>query len=128
MQHGAVASLACGSAWRTSGHRISGRYRDDASRRVQLQAYAVAAADARLDGHEPPQRTSVTFAYFGGDEVVEHREAVTDDWLVEARGRLAALVDLASTGPYEPQPSAACGSCDFLRFCPEGNQQEERGR
>jgi DNA helicase-2/ATP-dependent DNA helicase PcrA len=98
----------------------SGRPNQLAARTVQLEAYAVAAAEARLEGHDPPAATTVTFAYFGGDELVAESEPVDADWLAAASVHLAELVAGASEGPYEPRPSVACRHCDFTKFCEAG--------
>ena len=70
----------------------------------------------------PPDRTTVSFAYFGGDEVAIESETVDDAWLAAADAHLQLLVTGAKDGPYDPQPSNACKFCDFARFCPEGTQ------
>jgi DNA helicase-2/ATP-dependent DNA helicase PcrA len=96
----------------------SGRPSNDPSRRVQLEAYAVAAVEVPFASERPGQ-LRVTFAYFG-DGVAETSEAVDVAWISGARGHLADLVAAASAEQYEPTPSPACHSCDFLRFCDEG--------
>ncbi len=100
----------------------SGRPSRLATRRVQLEAYAVAAARVEFEGVGPPDRTTVSFAYFGGDEVAIESETVDDAWLAAADAHLQLLVTGAKDGPYDPQPSNACKFCDFARFCPEGTQ------
>jgi DNA helicase-2/ATP-dependent DNA helicase PcrA len=97
----------------------SGRYRDDPARRVQLEAYAIAAADGALSAH-PPDTIEVTFAYFGDDELVEIAESVDKEWLFRARGHVESLVEQGVNGPYEPSPSDDCRWCDFLHLCPAG--------
>jgi DNA helicase-2/ATP-dependent DNA helicase PcrA len=99
----------------------SGRYRDDPARKVQLEAYAIAAADGALSTH-PPDTIDVTFAYFGDDELVEVTESVDKEWLFRARNHVEALVDQGLNGPYEPSPSDDCRWCDFLHLCPAGQQ------
>ena len=96
----------------------SGRRRDDPSQRVQLQAYALAVHEAGLSA-DPPQRTRVGFAYFGGgfEEVSEEVDA---SWLDQARSHLQDLVTGASEGRFAEAPSPACRHCDFARFCPAG--------
>jgi DNA helicase-2/ATP-dependent DNA helicase PcrA len=109
------------STWEIVDYK-SGRHREDASRRVQLEAYALAAADGALSA-EPPQAMSVTFAYFGGTEVVEVAESVDAEWLAEARKDVERLVDQGINGPFDPTPSDDCRWCDFLHLCPAGQQQ-----
>jgi len=106
----------------------SGRPGDDPSRRVQLQAYAVAAAEAGLMPGSVAGSTRVTFAYLGGDELVEETEHVDEAWLEAARARLDGLVAQAITGPYEPTPSPGCHTCDFSRFCAAGSEWLEAHR
>ncbi len=98
----------------------SGTLRRDPARQVQLEAYAVAVADAGLADAAPPH-TRVTFAYLGGRELREVSEAVDDAWLERARRRLADLTARAAAGERDPTPSPACRDCDFARFCPEGH-------
>jgi DNA helicase-2/ATP-dependent DNA helicase PcrA len=97
----------------------SGRNRNDAAAIVQLEAYAVAAADGALSV-ETAQEISVTFAYLGGGTLEEVNVTVDDEWLTTAREHLADLTG-AALGPEFPQvASAACLRCDFLRFCAAG--------
>jgi DNA helicase-2/ATP-dependent DNA helicase PcrA len=98
----------------------SGRPSDDPSRRVQLEAYAVAVAEAGLAGGRSPGAIRVTFAYCGGDEVEEITEVVDADWLDAAHQHLAALLDAAAATEHLPTPSPSCRGCDFLHLCPAG--------
>lgn len=100
----------------------SGADRKDTARSVQLEAYAIAASDGALSA-EPPESMSVTFAYFGGSEIVEVSETVDDAWLGAARDRIERLVDQGIKGPFDPTPSKDCRWCDFLHLCPAGQQQ-----
>jgi len=99
----------------------SGRYRDDPARKVQLEAYALAASDGALSSTRPAS-INVTFAYFGGEELTEVTDAVDEKWLDRARQHVTALVDLGINGPFDPQPSQDCRWCDFLHLCPVGQQ------
>jgi hypothetical protein len=92
----------------------SGRPSGLETRRVQLEAYAVAAAQVAFEGVDPPDKTTVSFAYFGGDEVAIESEPVDDAWLTAADAHLQLLVEGAETGPYEPRPSSACNLARFL--------------
>jgi DNA helicase-2/ATP-dependent DNA helicase PcrA len=97
----------------------SGALRDDPAMLVQLQAYAVAAREAGF-APEPPRSTTVTFAFLGGggDEL---SYPVDDEWLGEARRRVAALVSGAAAGEFPATPGEPCRRCDFARFCDEGS-------
>lgn len=97
----------------------SGRRRADPARRVQLEAYAVAVADAGF-APAPPPRTRVTFAYLGGGRVEEVTEEADEAWLGTARAHLADLVARAVAGERAASPSEGCRDCDFARFCPPG--------
>ncbi len=103
----------------------SGASRADDARKVQLEAYAIAASEGSLSA-EPPEAMSVTFAYFGGTDIVEVSEGVDDAWLGEARSRIERLVDQGINGPFDPTPSNECRWCDFLHLCPAGQQQVNR--
>ncbi|MFV1971211.1 MAG: ATP-dependent DNA helicase [Acidimicrobiia bacterium] len=97
----------------------SGRHREDPARKVQLEVYAIAAAEGALSG-TPPESINVTFAYFGGDELTEITDTVDAQWLDRAREHVTGLVDLGINGPFDPQPSDDCRWCDFLHLCPAG--------
>jgi DNA helicase-2/ATP-dependent DNA helicase PcrA len=96
----------------------SGRRRDHPALRTQLQAYALAVADAGLSP-EAPERTRVVFVYLGGG-LEEVGEDVDEEWIASARSQLEALVAGAAGGRHPPAPSEACRHCDFLRFCEAG--------
>lgn len=96
----------------------SGRRSDDPSSRVQLEAYAIALADAGF-AVGTPDRVLVAFAYLGGG-LEEVAEEVDEAWLGEARRHVGELVAGASAGIKEPRPSDTCRSCDFTRFCEAG--------
>jgi DNA helicase-2/ATP-dependent DNA helicase PcrA len=99
----------------------SGRRRDDPSRMVQLQAYALAATevDFGLDG---PEQIDVSFAYLGGGLDV-HTERADEPWRAGARRKLESLTEAIDGERFEPVPGAWCGDCDFLRFCEPGKQE-----
>jgi DNA helicase-2/ATP-dependent DNA helicase PcrA len=99
----------------------SGRRRDDPATAVQLQAYAVAAAEGAI-ATDRPEHLTVSFAYFGGGELEETIEVVDDTWLDNAHERLENLTTRAAAGDFPPTPSDACASCDFLSFCSAGQQ------
>ena len=107
----------------------SGRPGIDDSRRVQLEAYAVAATEAGFLGRPAPGELRVTFVYLGADEgVVEIGEDVDEPWLVAARQHLAELVGMAVAGSYPATPSPGCRHCDFLQLCPAGAAWVEGNR
>ncbi len=96
----------------------SGRPKPPGPRRVQLEAYAVAATSVEFPVPKP-EILSVTFAFLGGG-LAEHREEVDEAWLGTAANNLESIVEAAAAGEYAPSPGPACGRCDFLRFCDAG--------
>jgi RecB family exonuclease len=97
----------------------SGRRRDDPAAIVQLEAYAIAAADGAL-APQLPESIGVTFAYLGGGELEEVRVDVDTEWLGQARQHLGELAETALGPDYPQVTSEACQRCDFLRFCEAG--------
>ena len=97
----------------------SGIRTEDPVRRVQLEAYALAAAGGAISP-AVPANLIVTFAYFGGAAAEEVTETVDRAWLDAAEEHIAALLDQAAEGDLPATPSAACRHCDFLAFCSEG--------
>ena len=108
-----------GSSWEIVEFK-SGRKKPDPARRVQLEAYAVAATDVRF-GPEAPDELRVTFAYFGNG-LEEVSEPVDDAWLETARSHLDEIATVASGDEFIATPSPACHACDFLRFCEAGKE------
>ena len=98
----------------------SGRRSARPSTEVQLEAYAVAAAEGCL-GTPPPESLEVSFVYLGGGLDVAGRE-VDGAWLDRARARLAELIDGIRSESFDPAPSSACRACDFRTFCEEGRR------
>jgi DNA helicase-2/ATP-dependent DNA helicase PcrA len=96
----------------------SGKARRNPADRVQLEAYAIAAADVGF-GAPPPSTLRVTFVYLG-DGLVEITEEVDSPWMDAARAHLDELAEGAAAERFPTKPSAACGNCDFLRFCDDG--------
>ena len=96
----------------------SGRPSANASRRVQLQAYAVAVSRGALSP-QPPPRLQVTFAYLGDGLVCETEDA-DEGWLVDAEESLGSIARGIVDQAFEPTPGPACGSCDFLSVCDAG--------
>lgn len=109
-----------GDRWEIVDYK-SGRASPTDAKRVQLEAYAVAADDGAF-GAAPPGDLRVTFAWFGEDPVVETSEDADPRWLDEARRRLGGLLAVAEDGPFDPTPSAECRWCDFLHHCDAGKQ------
>jgi RecB family exonuclease len=97
----------------------SGSARASDARKVQLQAYALAASRGAISARQPPS-LAVTFAYFGEAPAIEVTEAVDDAWLQEASGTISHLLDRAEHGPFDPEPSDDCRWCDFLHHCEAG--------
>jgi RecB family exonuclease len=97
----------------------SGRSSEDPSLDVQLQTYAIAAADGAV-ATPAPDRLAVTFAFFGGGEFAERTVAVDNAWLATARTRIDELTDRFDQGHFAPTPSDACRRCDFRTFCEAG--------
>ena len=97
----------------------SGRVSEDEALDVQLQAYALAAIEGAI-APEIPERLTVTFAFFGGDQYAERSFEVDEVWLAKARERVEALIDVVVSGAFEPTPSEVCRRCDFLAFCAAG--------
>lgn len=97
----------------------SGRKSDNPATVVQLEAYAVAAADGAL-APTRPDTMKVTFAYLGGGDLEEVTAAADYAWLENARRHLAELAVAAGGPEYPPSPSERCSRCDFLRFCDAG--------
>ena len=103
----------------------SGRRSNRPSANVQLQAYALAARASSLGAPAPPD-LAVTFVYLGdGLDVV--RQEVDDQWLGDANARLGGLIENIRSQSFDPTPSAACTTCDFIRFCAEGKAFVEAG-
>jgi DNA helicase II / ATP-dependent DNA helicase PcrA len=99
----------------------SGRRRDDPSRIVQLEAYAVAVDEIDFAGTRPTS-VDVTFAYLGGG--LEEMTARADDaWVTAARDHLIELTDAIDSGEFGESPGEWCHHCDFLQFCEPGRQQ-----
>ena len=99
----------------------SGRNRPDGPNLVQLQTYALAAADAGF-GIAPPRRFDVSFVYLGGTEPEVRLHTVDDQWLDDAARRVNGLLDAISRDEWPTSPSDACRNCDFLRFCADGRR------
>lgn len=98
----------------------SGRPSSEPAARVQLEAYAVAVDEVRF-GPIRPDRLRVTFAYLG-DGLTEISEEVDTVWMAAARNHLADLIGSIRREVWDPSPSRACTSCDFLHFCPAGRE------
>jgi DNA helicase-2/ATP-dependent DNA helicase PcrA len=97
----------------------SGRLSDDSALDVQLQTYAIAAADGAV-AEPTPRHLSVTFAFFGGGEYAERSIDVDEAWLHAARRRIESLSLRFEHDEFEPTPSDACRRCDFISFCDAG--------
>lgn len=102
----------------------SGRRPPDGTPLVQLQVYALAVRDVSF-GLPSPETLQVTFAYLGGSRLEEVTHLADAAWLEEARSRVEELIGGIEEERWDPKPSAACRSCDFLRFCPAGRRFSE---
>ena len=97
----------------------SGRPRTDPWLAVQLQAYAVAVD--RVDfGHPRPDTVDVSFVYLGGGGLDVDRTTTDPAWRRAAAGRVESIAAAIVDEQFEPVPSPACLSCEFVRFCPAG--------
>lgn len=99
----------------------SGRRKDDPSRIVQLEAYAVAVSDVDF-GAPKPDTVDVTFAYLGGGLHEESARADTQ-WVASARQHLAELTDAIDSREFAESPGQWCHNCDFLQFCGPGQKE-----
>jgi DNA helicase-2/ATP-dependent DNA helicase PcrA len=102
----------------------SGTKRDEPSRIVQLEAYAV-AADRYDFGLDPPNEIDVSFAYLGSGLDV-HTEQADASWREAAAMKIESLTEAIEAERFEPSPGDWCHHCDFLRFCPAGQQEVSR--
>ena len=99
----------------------SGRRRDEPSRIVQLQAYAVAVDEFDF-GFTKPEEVIVTFAYLGGGgEEVSH--VANASWLDDARRSLESLATGIGGKQFTERTGEWCNGCDFLRFCGPGQER-----
>ena len=112
------AVYAEGDRWEIVDYKSGSAGVDDA-KRVQLQAYAVAARSGAL-GVTPDGGLSVTFAFFGDDPAIEVTEEVDRSWIDEASSRIGELLERGELGPFDPSPSNSCRWCDFLHHCDAG--------
>ncbi len=96
----------------------TGRPSRQASVRVQLEAYAIAVDEVQF-APTKPDNVHVTFAYLGGG-LTEVSESVDAPWLEKARHHVGDLIEQIRGENWDPAPSPACHSCDFIRFCPAG--------
>jgi DNA helicase-2/ATP-dependent DNA helicase PcrA len=99
----------------------SGPNRDDPTRIVQLQAYAL-AADRCDFGIDRPRDIEVSFAYLGGGLDV-HTELADQAWREAASDTVEGITGAIEAEHFDPNPGDWCRNCDFLRFCPEGLQE-----
>jgi len=96
----------------------SGRRSERPSNLVQLQAYALAAHRGGL-GTPAPDNLRASFVYLGSGLDVAG-QSVDEAWLEQAEQQIQNLVDGIRSERFEPTPSDACRSCDFLAFCEAG--------
>jgi len=109
-----------GTSWEIVDFK-SGRPKKDPSLMVQLQAYAVAAT--RVDfGVDQPEQIDVSFAYLGGGLTIDTQRA-DEPWRDRALQDLERLTGAIDRAEFDPTPGDWCHRCDFLRFCPAGQEQ-----
>jgi DNA helicase-2/ATP-dependent DNA helicase PcrA len=107
-------------SWEVVDFKSGGR-KDDPSRIVQLQSYAVAARDVDF-GLPRPKEMSVTFAYLGGG--LEEVTYVADDpWVQSARRSMDDLTTGIADEFFSESPGKWCRGCDFLSFCRPGQDE-----
>ena len=99
----------------------SGRPKDDPSRLVQLEAYAVAVNEVDF-GLGPLETLDVTFAYLGGG-LQEVGARADSSWLASARSHLSELTGAIDSGEFVESPGDWCRDCDFLHFCIPGQRE-----
>jgi DNA helicase-2/ATP-dependent DNA helicase PcrA len=99
----------------------SGRRKDDPSRMVQLEAYAVAVNEVDF-GVAKPESVDVTFAYLGGglEEVTARADT---EWVGSARDHLTQLTNAIDEAKFTERPGEWCHNCDFLQFCGPGQEE-----
>lgn len=99
----------------------SGRRKEDPSRMVQLEAYAVAVDQVDF-GAPKPATLDVTFAYLGGglEEVTMRADAA---WVRSARDHIDQLTEAIDGGVFSATPGDWCHHCDFLQFCAPGQEE-----
>lgn len=103
----------------------SGRRRDDPNRIVQLDAYAVAAADGVLG--PPPAELQLSFVFLGGGEAEVESIPATASYVESARRRIDTLLARIATGgddrrAFSTSPGSHCAGCDFLPHCSAGKR------
>jgi DNA helicase-2/ATP-dependent DNA helicase PcrA len=99
----------------------SGKRKDDPSRMVQLEAYAIAVSQVDF-GIPEPESIDVTFAYLGGglEEVTARADA---GWIETAEAHVTDLTDAIMAGEFSETPGSWCHNCDFLQFCAPGQEE-----
>lgn len=102
----------------------SGRPKEDPSRMVQLEAYAVAVGDVGFAA-ERPETLDVTFAYLGGG-LEELSFRADESWVADARRHLEQLTTSIDDGEFDARAGGWCHNCDFLQFCEPGQTEISR--
>ncbi len=92
---------------------------------TQLDLYGLAAIDA---WSENPSRLRTTYCYLRADGPAI---VVSTDWddkaVASVRARLAATLDALAEARFGPTPGPWCRRCDFLSFCPAGEEAVVEG-
>lgn len=98
----------------------SGRRRSESWLSVQLEAYAVAAHRVEF-GYSLTGQLAVSFVYLG-DGLDVAKVSVDQQWMETARNRIEAISAGIVAEHFDPEPSVACHSCEFARFCSVGSE------
>jgi predicted RecB family nuclease len=96
----------------------SGEKKQDPSRIVQLQAYALAVSDVDF-GLAKPEQLDMTFAFLGGG-LHEETHHADQAWVDRARSSVNQIGRGIADEEFDPNPGAWCRHCDFLEFCKPG--------
>jgi len=104
-----------GGGWEIVDFKTGRAPDEPGSAALQLDLYALAAQEI---WGKTAEEITLTFAYFGSSE---ERSFVARP-AEQLRGEVAALLDAIAANAFEPEPSAACSHCDFLRDCAAGKE------
>ncbi len=108
----------------------SGRRHEDPARRIQLDAYAIAAADGVLG--PVPDRLDLSFVFLGGDQAEIETVAATPEYVGKARDRIEGLIAHVASGgndrgEFATNPGDHCRHCDFVPHCEAGRRHVDAG-
>lgn len=107
-------------AWEIVDYKSGGEYDpDDADAWLQLELYALAAAD--IWGKDA---ADITMTYFFLKTGRELTKPIGD--LDAIRERIRTTLAQVASAKYQPTPSSACWHCDFKAFCRSGQEWVSR--